>query len=591
VQIGSVGQGIVKITETLGAWRFDYSQVSSWQDIKLSQNAVIITVSRSPLDTLTPSFIELSGRRISLDKSAIESSNLLSKQPASNIYLRAVESLYLNNLSSIDSRTFAEGDAGKIFVETPQLELDNFSSLSASAEEGSLGNGGEILIGASNFVKLSNGSAINVLTGASGNGGTIVIDSPQLSINTGAKIVAQTFAEGQGGNIKINVLDLDINGVSKNRVERSRIFVNSSFGEVELDVGDAGTIEITAKTLRVREGGLISARTETQGNGGNLVLNVSDSIEVTGTGEVFVFVQPTVRKLQIVPSTISSSSSGAGEAGNLQIKTGNLRILAGGIIEAGAISTGQAGDIFINTRTIELDRGEILTDNANLDGGNITLKASEFLTLRQGSTISTNAGADGGNISIVTPFILGVSQENSDITANADAGGRGGNININTQGIFGLEPREKPTNLSDITASSAFGTAGIVNINNSAIEAQEVTQELPNEPLDAALIIDQALCSVGRTNELTVSGRGGLPSNPEQLISGNQPWEDWRPGEETSQEPTPHTTVKETPRQLPLREFQGWAVNARGQIVLTAQANMVTPQGDWLPPFGCQNLR
>jgi large exoprotein involved in heme utilization and adhesion len=894
---------------------------------------------------------------------------LAENQPPSNIHIRAIENVDLKNTSQVSANTFSSRDAGRIVIETSQLELDGNSRLEATAEEGASGNGGEILINASRFIKLSQGSIINALTDGAGPGGTIIIHSSQLSVDTGAAIVAQTFAEGQGGDIKINVINLDVNGIDKDMVNRSAILINSS-GEIDEDVGDGGTLEIRAKTLQVSDGGLISVGTRTRGDAGNIVLQVSDFIKVRGIatvidseinengieqikpsaissssrnagdagnleiktsilqvldggiiessttnigqggliditadnleingrngdrvsrissqsqastgiskggdagiirintqnlsivnggtisletnntgkgGNLFLNVvgnlqvrgssintnnqidpssissssqgagdagnlQIKASNLQILDgatiesatqnigqggliditadnleingrngdrvsrissqsqastglskggdagiirintqnlsigdggaisldtnttgkggnlflnaaetvqvtenssisssssgagtagnldiktgilrvldgatiesatqnigqggliditadnleingissaissqsqastglskggdagiirintqnlsigdggtisletnttgkggnlflnaaetvqvtenSSISSSSSGAGTAGNLDIKTGNLFVLDGGTIKASATNTSQAGNISINARTIRLeDKGKIRTDNKNLDGGNITLRASEILTLRRGGGISTNAGADGGNIKIDTPFILGVREENSDITANADAGGRGGNIKIKTQSIFGLERREKTTDFSDITASSAFGTLGIININNSAIEAQEVPPELPQEPLDAALLIDQALCSVGRTNELTVSGRGGLPSTPEQVISGNQPWEDWRSGTQTSQEQTPRTTVKETPRQLPLREFQGWTVNARGNIVLTAQANMITPQGDWIPPLGCQNLR
>jgi large exoprotein involved in heme utilization and adhesion len=131
-----------------------------------------------------------------------------------------------------------------------------------------------------------------------------------------------------------------------------------------------------------------------------------------------------------------------------------------------------------------------------------------------------------------------------------------------------------------------------VNINNAEIEPKQNVQELPDEPLDVAQLIDQSLCSVGKGSELTITGRGGLPNSSQQALQENNLWEDWRIVEKTPKntQVTPPSTL-ETQTQTTPREFQGWTVNARGNVVLTAQPIIVTPQGDWLPPLGCQHLR
>jgi large exoprotein involved in heme utilization and adhesion len=97
---------------------------------------------------------------------------------------------------------------------------------------------------------------------------------------------------------------------------------------------------------------------------------------------------------------------------------------------------------------------------------------------------------------------------------------------------------------------------------------------------------------VGKGSELTITGRGGLPNSSQQALQENNLWEDWRIVEKTPKntQVTSPSTV-ETQVQTTPREFQGWTVNARGNVVLTAQPIIVTPQGDWLPPLGCQHLR
>lgn len=304
-------------------------------------------------------------------------------------------------------------------------------------------------------------------------------------------------------------------------------------------------------------------------------------------------------------SMIVANSTGVGDPDNpSQVpggKSGSVIINApelveinhGSLIDATSILTTEGGNIEIQSNSITLDNQSTITTNSELgNGGNISLNAANLLTLRRGSKISTNSGGSGGNIDIKARFILASPSEDSNITANALLG-TGGNINIEALGIVGIEKRDKGSPLtSDITASSERGVAGIVNINNTEIEPKQNVQELPDEPLDVAQLIDQSLCSVGKGSELTITGRGGLPNSSQQALQENNLWEDWRIVEKTPKntQVTPPSTL-ETQTQTTPREFQGWTVNARGNVVLTAQPIIVTPQGDWLPPLGCQHLR
>jgi len=305
----------------------------------------------------------------------------------------------------------------------------------------------------------------------------------------------------------------------------------------------------------------------------------------------------------LVNANIDLINKNGGEAGNILIESpkftlNNSRIdaisaIAGDPNDPSRIAVGKSGNIEIRSNSISLDnQSAINTDSDRGKGGNISLNVSDLLTLRRGSTISTNSGGSGGNINIKARFILASPSENSDITANA-VQGTGGRIDIDALGIVGIEKRDKESLLtSDITASSERGVAGIVNINNTEIEPKQNIQELPDEPLDVAQLIDQSLCSVGKDSELTITGRGGLPNSSQQALQENNLWEDWRIVEKTPKntQVTSPSTV-ETQTQTTPREFQGWTVNARGNVVLTAQPIIVTPQGDWLPPLGCQNLR
>jgi large exoprotein involved in heme utilization and adhesion len=159
------------------------------------------------------------------------------------------------------------------------------------------------------------------------------------------------------------------------------------------------------------------------------------------------------------------------------------------------------------------------------------LNLQDLLSLRNGSKISTTAGTaqapgDGGNIDIETDFIVADPNENSDISANAFTG-RGGQANISAEAIFGIQERDFPTPLSDITASSEFGVAGVVEIETPEVDPNRALAALPETSDEVELAQG---CQAG-DEQGTVAffnlGRGGLPPTPEDPLSSETiitPW-------------------------------------------------------------------
>lgn len=198
--------------------------------------------------------------------------------------------------------------------------------------------------------------------------------------------------------------------------------------------------------------------------------------------------------------------------------------------------------------------------------------------LRRNSQITTSAlgSGNGGNININTNFAIATPQENSDIQANA-VGGRGGNVRINAQGIFGLEARSQPTNLSDITASSELGVAGTIAIQQPNVQPEEGTINLPNT--FAAPPLAQG-CNPGgtQTTSFVNTGRGGVPTNPNDPIVADTLWQDV---EEvvgsSSRDSQPVDEAQSTKSEVSIVEAQGWVKNSDGTVALVANASTVTP--------------
>lgn len=490
------------------------------------------------------------------------------------------DTIMLNSQGSISALT-REGSGGNITLNTRNLEVNN-STINASTS--SSGNGGDININASESVEvigtgyenLQEGiitpavnrslTLANFTTGiftvseGSGNSGNILIATPNFSARNGGLVATTTLGAGQGGEIIINagnILTID------NSLLATGTFTNANSGDIHL----------TSQQMIAQ--GAAQALTSTFGSGkaGNLTVNVSESIDL---------IDPSNQSLFLATGLLASSAeNAAGQGGNITVKTGRFNISDGAAVTVSGSGIGNAGNIFIEAVFLFLEQGIISATSAAGEGGNTTLKIGDILQLRNRSAISTRAGTEasgggnGGNIRIDTPFLIAFPSENSDITANAFAG-KGGNININSSGIYGLVERQQLTPRSDISASSQFGLDGNISI-NTEIDATAGLVELSTEAVDPNSLISQA-CADYQGSSFTVSGRGGLPSDPTQLLESLHPWQDVRFLSQDLSILLPILTLKfgikkqnlltNTRANNSVVEATGWVINQRGNIEL-----------------------
>ncbi len=496
--------------------------------------------------------------------------------------------------STLRAQTSGTGDGGSVTINTGKLILQDRARVTATTFN--QGRGGNVLINASESVEtVGFGSGLRVQTEGAGDGGNLTIDTRRFLASKGAQTLATAFnSTGNGGNINIQASEVELIGTSDNG-EPTVVFATTR-GE-----GDGGKIRIETARFILLGGAQIGAGTFSSGQGGDVFVQASDSVELVGTVPQLAnrdFFRD--RSSQRFPSGLFTSSENIGTAGNLRIETKNLRLRDGATIAVNNQGVGDAGNLEVSARNVLLDNQAVLSATTTSgQGGNITLKIDKLLLLRRNSTISTSAGidragGDGGNILIDSDLIVAVPDEDSDITANAFLG-RGGKIDIKTQGLFGLEFRNFRTPLSDITASSEFGIAGVVNIDILDVDPAQSLTQLPANIVDVSRLIGQDFCRVvGKNSEFVVTGRGGLPSSPNETLRANAPWEDLRVDES---KPTgfklPSSARSEQPKMednQPERivEAQGWITTPNGDVLLTAKPATVTPQGLWLHPLDCQ---
>src|SRR6476469_9962314 len=527
------------------------------------------------------------------------------------VTIRASESLEIN-ASGLFTTTFNSGNAGSIAIETGQLSVTDGAVVSPSTF--GTGNSGNLIVKASDSVivarersdsPLSTALAANSI-GGTGRAGNIEINTRSLRVEAGASISSASGLStgeglipvgGAGGNITVNDLDsVEVIGTAPGARPSRSLIAAGTVGS-----GKGGDVRLNARRLIVRDGGAIGASTLGGGQGGNVTVAASESVEIAGTTRDGLF-----------PSTIGTASGDllyqtllglqppSGAAGSLSIAAGRLSVRDGAAASVQSYGRGAAGSINVVADSIALNtKGSIDGTTVSGIGANINLRARD-IQLRRGSRITTDAGAaDGGNININSDILVALPKENSDITANARSA-QGGRVNINVPNVFGFTSvtREQvraslgltdaefaalqvsPTSLiptSDIAAisqSSGPALQGTVTFSASGVNPAQGLVELPQNVVNPAALIAANPCIKGAESEFTATGRGGLPSSPNDVLSSAASPFPWVEGagrgnkEEGIEFEGGNGSREEGIRQEEVVPAQGWVVNAKGEVML-----------------------
>jgi large exoprotein involved in heme utilization and adhesion len=352
--------------------------------------------------------------------------------------------------------------------------------------------------------------------------------------------------------------------------------------------GNAGTLTINTGQLTVRDGALVSASTSGTGQGG--VLNVTaDAVEVSGTSSNGQFT-----------SGLYFDARSAANSRGIEIDTGRLVVRDGGQVTVSGTSSQASGNLDVRAGSIFLDtQGKLTATTASGEGGNIRLRVGDSILMRNNSEISTEAGGigNGGNINIdAGGFVIAILSENSDIVASAIQG-RGGSARATATGVLGFrEFQGRRTQESDFTASSDLGIDGVVSI-NTRDDPRLVA--LPSNFLDNIAIAQNCPSREEQVaqSEFIVTGRGGLPDNPSQVLGSDAVWTDLRSraavsGSRGEDAIAPAATIAPhhptAKGQSPTVEARGWIINEKGEVVLTASAATIAPHSLGLTTAKCR---
>ncbi|GBE94064.1 filamentous hemagglutinin family outer membrane protein [Nostoc cycadae WK-1] len=313
IELGSVGTGLVKLTEIEKGYAFDYSGVQGFRDIQVSQFAIIYGSGNDGSD------IHFQGGNVKLTDSSLVFINSFGEGRQDNLSINA-RNFTIDGGAFLATFALGEGDAGNIQVKASELV-----ELTGSTPDGFFPSG----IGS------------QVLELATGNAGNITIEAQKLLIRDGATIDSSTFGSGQAGNISIK---------AANSVElRGRNLIDSQqpsgiFAQVAQESiakpSNAGSLNIETQKLIITGGAQIATSVRNSGKGGNITIQALDTILVSGTSSQATASFSDSNRSGIF---IGAEAGATGDVGNLNITTGLLTVENGARISAANFGSSQVG--------------------------------------------------------------------------------------------------------------------------------------------------------------------------------------------------------------------------------------------------------
>ncbi len=373
-----------------------------------------------------------------------------------DIEINATGTISLEDASFISNsvRAGGIGKGGNIIITTGSLLATNGAQIYAS--NNGQGDAGSVIIKARNTVSFDgqgifNGGILRASGAISeleskgvGKGGNIDITTGSLSVSNGAVLTTSTSGNGDAGNVTIHADTASFDGVSP------KGFSSGAYSRVEQvtpqAVGNGGSIKISAGSLFVTNGAILTTSTAGKGDAGSVTIN-ADTIFFDGIGSI---PNPNADNEKQSSGAYSAvRPSGVGNAGNINITAREFRVTNGAVAITSTLGQGDAGRVIINANTVSFDgQGPDLYRSGAYsrvepkgvgNGGGIEIVA-DSLSVTNGAQLTADTLGQGsaGNIQVdadsVTLSRAGVNGVSSGIITSTEQGaiGKGGEITINT---------------------------------------------------------------------------------------------------------------------------------------------------------------
>lgn len=273
-----------------------------------------------------------------------------------------------------------EGDAGGVTLRGRAIAIDRGGVVGADTRggEGVSGDAGDVRIEAVDLRVLREGR-VQATTSSAGDGGRVVVRAARVFLADGGAILADASGSGRAGDVDVRATDAVV--VSG----RSASGAPSAVASRNASPQPGGAIDVAARTVRLRDGGEISASSSGAGDAGAITVRASDALVMQG-GRI---------------TTSAPDANG-----------GNVTILAGRLVElrrseiSADVGDGRGGSILIDPLFVIVDRSRIAAQAGSGQGGTIRIVGTVILANVE-SVISASAGAAGldGSVRLESPDV------------------------------------------------------------------------------------------------------------------------------------------------------------------------------------------
>jgi len=313
-----------------------------------------------------------------------------------------------------------------------------------------IGQGGNITLNVSEHTRIDGGLiALNAFEGndvSAERVGTLLLETGQLDLSN-VIISSSTFGTGAGGNITLKVdglITLSQGAIlvdaktfnpppSSNERNSSQPDNNGSI-QKQQTTGLAGTILIEAKAITLTDKSKISSSTSGSGDGGNVQIYAIDTITFQNTLPDEQVENPRLHKGHSGIEAVSiSQEADSGHAGEIWLETQHLSLSDNVKINTSNLGGGDAGNIHVNVTNLDMSNNATIasTNRGSGNAGNISLQVQDQLHLQNAHLTTEARNAQGGDITLQVGQLV-YSQDSRITTSVRGGSGDGGNITIQT---------------------------------------------------------------------------------------------------------------------------------------------------------------
>jgi len=279
---------------------------------------------------------------------------------------------------------------------------------------------------------------------------------------------------------------------------------------------DAGAIAITAGSVEIKNGALVTSRISSdpragKGRAGSIVVRATDSFRLTGRAPL-----PVDEFGRTLNSEISARSSGAA-AGDITLTASSIEISDGAGVAATSFGSSRAGSIRIGAgEEILLVDSRVTAEAGRADGGNISLDAGGLIELVD-SLIETEVLSEQGGAGEI---MVGQQMEpdlvllnSSSLISNAAQGGAG---DISISG--GRLVRSADTVVQAASDNAQLDGEISIDALEEELTGRLVPLEIAYLDVNSVLLPPCAARLEADRSSLTVGGRPSMASEPGGLL-------------------------------------------------------------------------